>query len=384
MQPTGSFGFAQILAGGRRTHLLYTALSNLAHSARSTHIPKTRARVSIQLAIVAPGSTLPGGNQMRVALYTRVSTHNKGQETANQLLQLRECCHAQNLSILREYEDHESGAKSERTGFQEMLRDAAARRFDVLVFWSLDRLTREGTLATLKYLELLESHGVRWRSLTEPWIDSAGPFRDVIISLLASLAKQERVRISERVRAGLTRARQYGTRSGNCIGRPRALFQRDRALELRRQGLSWRKIAKIMGVSPTTIRRACQGAQLRADTPQSRPYRLSDRVNSTEIQVCRSQPAQYSAPMRSSRRSVPVAWRGVKGGAHAPQLPLQIAWNAGPKLDSLQHFFLPALPGGWGRRAPAKPAIQVTDDFAGTDSADSSYNRNVGGYRCAF
>ena len=196
---------------------------------------------------------------MRVVLYTRVSTQHKGQETANQLLQLRECCHAQNLSILREYEDHESGGKAERSAFQEMLRDAAARRFDVLFFWSLDRLTREGTLATLKYLELLESYGVRWRSLTEPWIDSAGPFRDVIISLLASLAKQERVRISERVRAGLTRAKQFGTRSGRSIGRPRALFQRDRALELRKQGLSWRNIAKTIGVSPSTIRRACHG-----------------------------------------------------------------------------------------------------------------------------
>ena len=133
------------------------------------------------------------------------------------------------------------------------------KKFDVLFFWSLDRLTRKGTLATLKYLELLETYGVGWRSHTEPWIDSAGPFRVVIISLLASLAKQERVRISERVRAGLTRAKQYGTRSGRSIGRPRALFQRDRALELRRQGLSWRKIAKTIGVSPSTIRRACHG-----------------------------------------------------------------------------------------------------------------------------
>ena len=197
---------------------------------------------------------------MRAALYTRVSTQNKGQETANQLLQLRESCQAQSLSIVEEYEDHESGGKSDRAAFQHMLRDAAARRFDILFFWSLDRLTREGTLANLKYLEVLESYGVRWRSLTEPWIDSAGPFRDVIISLLASLAKQERVRISERVRAGLVRARQQGTRSGRSIGRPRALFQRDRALELRRQGLSWRKIAKTIGVSPTTIRRACQGS----------------------------------------------------------------------------------------------------------------------------
>ena len=190
---------------------------------------------------------------MRTALYTRVSTQHKGQETANQLLQLRECCQAQNWSVLQEYEDHESGGT-----FQQMLRDAAARKFDILFFWSLDRLTREGTLATLKCLELLESYGVRWRSLTEPWIDSAGPFRDVIISLLASLAKQERVRISERVRAGLTRARQYGTRSGRSIGRPRSVFDRARVLELRRQRFSWRKIAKIIGVSPTTVRRACQ------------------------------------------------------------------------------------------------------------------------------
>jgi hypothetical protein len=126
--------------------------------------------------------------------------------------------------IFLEYEDHESVDKAERTEFRVMLQDAAARKFDALLFWSLDRLTREGTLATLTYLELIESYGVHWRSLTEPWIDSAGPFRDVIISLLASLAKQERVRISERVRAGLTRAKQYGTRSGRAIGRPVVLF----------------------------------------------------------------------------------------------------------------------------------------------------------------
>lgn len=194
---------------------------------------------------------------MRAALYTRVSTKDKGQETANQLLQLRECCGVQHWPIVQEYEDNESGMKSDRAGFQRMLRDAATRKFDLLLFWSLDRLTREGTLATLKYLELLEGYGIRWRSLTEPWIDSAGPFRDVIISLLASLAKQERIRISERVRAGMVRARQYGTRSGRPIGRPSCVFRRDQAIELRSQGHSWREIAKTMGVSATTVRRVC-------------------------------------------------------------------------------------------------------------------------------
>ena len=113
-------------------------------------------------------------------------------------------------------------------------------------------------LETLKYLELIDGYGVHWRSLTEPWIDSARPFRDVIISLLASLAKKERVRIAERVQAGLMCSKQHGTRSGKSIGRPRAVFRRDQAIELRAQGLSWRTIAKALGVSATTVRRTCQ------------------------------------------------------------------------------------------------------------------------------
>jgi DNA invertase Pin-like site-specific DNA recombinase len=198
---------------------------------------------------------------MKAAIYVSVSTTGKGQVTVNQTAELRQLCEALEWPIVMEYEDYDSGSKSDRPQFQSMLRDATTRKFDVLVFWSLDRLTREGTLATLKYLELLERYGIRWRSLTEPWIDSAGPSRDVIISLLASLAKQERIRTSERVRAGLARARQQGTRSGRPIGRPRAVFPRDQALELRASGLTWREIAKRMKVSLTTIRRVCQDSK---------------------------------------------------------------------------------------------------------------------------
>jgi len=104
-----------------------------------------------------------------------------------------------------------------------------------------------GELATLKYLEQLEGYGIRWRSLTEPWIDSAGPFRDVVIALLASLAKQERIRIQER-----------GTKSGRAIGRPRAVFDRERARQLRRDGKSWGAIAHELGKNVTAIRRACR------------------------------------------------------------------------------------------------------------------------------
>ena len=193
---------------------------------------------------------------MRAVLYTRVSTRDKGQEVANQLKQLQELCMTLDWEIVHRYEDHDSGSRPDRPQFQQMFRDGAARKFDVIVFWSLDRFTREGTLATLKYLELLEHHGIRWRSVTETWIDSAGPFRDVLVSLLASLAKQEQVRISERVRAGLLRAMAQGTKSGRPVGRPRVVFRRDQVVALRRAGNSWGQIAKQLGISKTSVRRA--------------------------------------------------------------------------------------------------------------------------------
>jgi DNA invertase Pin-like site-specific DNA recombinase len=191
-------------------------------------------------------------------LYLRISTDQGRQDSDNQRLQLWRFCDSHEWEIVCEYEDHETGSKSDRAQFQQMIRDASTRNWDVLVFWSLDRLTREGTLATLKYLEKLESYGIRWRSLTEEWIDNAGPFRDVVISLLASLVKQERVRIQERVQAGLERARLKGTKSGSAIGRPKVVFDRERARQLRREGKSWGAIACELGKNVTAIRRACR------------------------------------------------------------------------------------------------------------------------------
>jgi DNA invertase Pin-like site-specific DNA recombinase len=194
--------------------------------------------------------------EKRVAVYLRVSTRDGRQETENQRLQLKRLTDSMGWQTVSEYEDHESGAKAHRNGFQAMMRDASQRKFDLVLFWALDRFSREGTLQTLKHLEVLESYGVRWRSLTEPWIDSAGPFRDVVIALIASLAKQERLRLSQRVKAGLERARKEGTRSGREIGRPRVIFDREEVVRLRDQGLSWsQQVAVQVGASVGTVRR---------------------------------------------------------------------------------------------------------------------------------
>jgi DNA invertase Pin-like site-specific DNA recombinase len=174
----------------------------------------------------------------------------------NQRRQLRQYCEMRGWEIVAEYADEESGGKANRPQFQQMWREAAGHGFDVLLFWALDRFSREGVLETLTYLQRLNSYGIRWRSHTEQYLDSCGMFREAVLAIVAAVAKQERIRISERTRAGLERAREKGTRSGRPIGRPRVVFRRDQVLGLRKEGLSWRQIALRLHISSTAARRA--------------------------------------------------------------------------------------------------------------------------------
>ncbi len=155
----------------------------------------------------------------RVAIYARVSTKDKGQEVENQLRQLREFSALQGWTVIREYVDHESGSTNDRAEFRAMFRDASLRKFDVLLFWALDRLSREGVLETLQHLNRLTACGVGYRSFTEQYFDSCGVFKDAVIAIIATVAKQERVRISQRVRAGLDVARARG----RSLGRPKVV-----------------------------------------------------------------------------------------------------------------------------------------------------------------
>src|ERR1700686_4710560 len=126
---------------------------------------------------------------MKIGIYGRVSTRDK-QEVENQLVQLREFAAKQGWTIYREYVDRETGSTSDRAEFQAMFTDASRRKFDLLLFWSLDRLSREGALETLQHLNRLTGYGVQWRSLTEQYLDSTGMFREAVISILAVVARQ--------------------------------------------------------------------------------------------------------------------------------------------------------------------------------------------------
>src|SRR5664280_2418464 len=201
-----------------------------------------------------------------VALYARVSTKDKGQDATNQLRQLREFCAKQGWKIVTEYIDKTSGKHSDREQFQKMFAAASRREFDLVLFWSLDRFSREGTVETLQHLQRLTAYGVAWRSFTEQYLDSTGIFKDAVIGILAAVAKQERVRLSERVQAGLERAKAQG-RVG---GRPRVRRDRDRDAKVIRQmrdaGQSYGEIADELGRSKADVFRVATALGCQSDS----------------------------------------------------------------------------------------------------------------------
>jgi DNA invertase Pin-like site-specific DNA recombinase len=191
--------------------------------------------------------------KMRVAIYVRVSSEE--QDAVNQFNQLQPFA-AGLGELVRTYNDTATGKNGDRKEFKRMLADAGRRRFDCLIFWALDRLTREGPLKTLLYLEQLSACGVKVRSFSEPWLDTTTPMGELLIPIFAWIARQERLRISERTRAGLETARRRGKRLGRPAGSRLPVADGAR---LHAQGYSTRAIATELGISKSAAHKMVAG-----------------------------------------------------------------------------------------------------------------------------
>ncbi len=129
-----------------------------------------------------------------------------------------------------------------------------------MVFWALDRLTREGPLKTLLYLEQLASSGVKFKSFTEPMLDTTTPVGELLVPILSWVAKQERRRIiSDRTRAGLESARRKGRRLGRPAG---TRLDVAKIASLHSQGLAVRAIAAQIGKSKSAVHKIVAGLPL--------------------------------------------------------------------------------------------------------------------------
>jgi putative DNA-invertase from lambdoid prophage Rac len=133
-----------------------------------------------------------------------------------------------------------------------MLRAARQGAFEVLVIWALDRFGRSMVGNLTDVLEL-DRVGVQVVSVRESWLDTSGPTRNLLVAIFSWCAEQERLRLAERTRAGLLRARREGKR----IGRPHRMDRAtlSRAVSMRAEGRSLRAIAVALKVPRATLAR---------------------------------------------------------------------------------------------------------------------------------
>jgi putative DNA-invertase from lambdoid prophage Rac len=208
---------------------------------------------------------------VKVALYVRISTPDQNADL--QTRELTDYAERQGWTIVANYSDVISGAKARRPGLDKLKADLSAlpsRKFDCVMVWKLDRFGRSVT-DCLANIELLETHEIRFIATSQGIdTDSKNPAARFMLVVLSAAAEFERTLIVERSQAGMARYRQdyeagkvgrtVHSRTGKDLPphRPKRVFDREKLVELHRQGMSLRKIAKKLGVGLGTVSRTLE------------------------------------------------------------------------------------------------------------------------------
>lgn len=190
---------------------------------------------------------------IRAARYLRVSR-------ADQVLDLqddetRDLITYRGWELTATFSDHGiSGTKDKRPGLDLLLAEARKKKFDVLVVYRADRLFRsmKHMVVTLSELTGL---GIGFTSATEIF-DTTTPQGTLLLHLVSAFSEFERGVLIQRVKSGLMAARKRGVK----FGRPRVAFDREKALQLRAEGLSFREVALQLGVGVGTVQRGVKPA----------------------------------------------------------------------------------------------------------------------------
>ncbi len=168
---------------------------------------------------------------MKVCIYSRVSTGE--QDTRNQSVVLTDWANQRGYEIIKVYEEEESAWRNgHQRELANLIVDARKRRFQAVLVWALDRLSREGALAILSLVQKLSACGVKVLSYQESWTEAPGELAELLYALTGWVARMESKRRSERTKAGLARVKAQGKR----LGRPPG--SKDRKKRRRRQGFT--------------------------------------------------------------------------------------------------------------------------------------------------
>src|SRR5271167_1299131 len=174
---------------------------------------------------------------MKVALYARVSTLDRGQDVDLQLRELREYCERRGWAVAAEFVDRGvSGSKESRPALDKLMAGGHRRDFDGVVVWKFDRFARSVS-HLLRALETFNALGLTFVSLTEA-VDTSTPMGKMVFTVLGAVGELERSLIVERVRAGMRTAKS----KGKAIGRRRVAVNASQVAALRLAGRSWSEI----------------------------------------------------------------------------------------------------------------------------------------------
>ena len=164
---------------------------------------------------------------MKVAIYSRTSTAD--QNPVNQSMVLTDWARQRGFDVVSVYSEEESAWKAgHQRVLARLLEDARKRKFEVVLVWALDRLSREGPLAILTLVNRLKICGVRVLSYQESWTEAPGELGELLFAIAGWVARMESQRRSERTKAGLVRL----VAQGRKLGRPKG--SRDKRKRKRR------------------------------------------------------------------------------------------------------------------------------------------------------
>ena len=153
---------------------------------------------------------------MKAAIYARVSTNS--QDTDNQVSALELWAKQRDLEIVELYTEKESAwTNGHQSELKRLINESRQRKFEVVLIWALDRLSREGSAAILNIINTLGLYGVKVLSYQESWTEAPGQLGELLFAIAGWVAKMESERRSERTKAGLDRA----VARGKQLGRPK-------------------------------------------------------------------------------------------------------------------------------------------------------------------
>jgi len=227
---------------------------------------------------------------MRVAVYDRTSTLDQVHGLQSQVFACKKFIEEHKLEPEKTiiYEEQVSGRRSDRPVLRKLLHDGAMKKFQTLVVFKFDRLSRGGVREMLRVMDDLQKHGIRVYSVCDSWYDPDSPTAELVLVILAWAAGFESQSIGERVSAGIASRRAEAKEKGEMFLWGRARVSKIvldpslplKAAQLRAQGLSWSRIAATLSVGRTSARRLCQIGQGRS---QGVPIESGGGVNASNV-----------------------------------------------------------------------------------------------------